>query len=83
MTLFKMFIIFTLFSLKYNYAKDYEKPIDLNIYCSEQSHRDVFPVNPHCSKCNNIDGIVRHKCTNPDGEDKYCTSCGKIILGNE
>ena len=50
-----------------------------NIYCTDESHRDAYPVNPFCTKCRGIDGTVRHECTNPNGESKYCSSCGKVV----
>ena len=48
-------------------------------YCYDVSHRGVYPVNPYCEKCGARDGIVMHKCTNPDGKEKYCRVCGKIV----
>jgi len=48
-------------------------------YCKDNTHRGVFPVNPYCTKCHGRDGIVQHKCSNPDGIDKFCSSCGKIV----
>jgi len=49
-----------------------------NNFCFDKTHRGVYPVNPYCSKCRGRDGIVMHECTNPNGEDKYCSVCGKI-----
>ena len=49
-------------------------------YCKDNTHRGVFPVNPYCTKCHGRDGIVQHECTNPNGIDKYCSSCGKKVL---
>lgn len=51
-----------------------------NIYCNDKNHRGKFPTNPYCTRCHGIDGIVPHKCTNPNGTEKYCSSCGKIVL---
>lgn len=48
-------------------------------YCTDKTHRGIFPVNPYCTKCHGADGFVQHKCTNPNGIDKYCPSCGKIV----
>lgn len=50
-----------------------------NIYCTDEAHRDAYPVNPYCEKCKGRDGVVQHECTNPNGEDKYCRTCGKIV----
>lgn len=50
-----------------------------NIYCTDESHRDTYPVNPYCEKCRGIDGVVQHECTNPNGEEKYCRTCGKVV----
>lgn len=50
-----------------------------NYYCKDETHRDVYPVNPYCTKCHGKDGIKQHECTNPNGKDKYCRSCGKKI----
>ena len=49
-------------------------------YCKDNTHRGVFPVNPYCTKCHGRDGIVQHECTNPNGIDKYCRSCGKKVV---
>lgn len=54
--------------------------INSNIYCNNFSHRGVVPVNPYCTRCHGRDGFVRHECTNPNGKNKYCPSCGKIVL---
>ena len=55
--------------------------IAINIeYCYDNSHRGVYPVNPYCEKCGVRDGIVMHKCTNPNGEEKYCRVCGKLLF---
>lgn len=51
-----------------------------NVFCFDNTHRGIYPVNPYCTKCHGRDGIVQHKCTNPNGEDKYCSSCGKIVV---
>ena len=48
-------------------------------YCTDNTHREVYPVNPYCTKCKGRDGIVPHECTNPNGIDKFCPSCGKIV----
>lgn len=50
-----------------------------NSYCKDESHRGVFPVNPYCTKCHNRDGIKKHECSNPNGEEKYCRTCGKKL----
>lgn len=50
-----------------------------DMYCTDETHRDAYPVNPYCKKCRGIDGIVQHECTNPNGKDKYCALCGKIV----
>ena len=50
-----------------------------NIYCTDESHRDAYPVNPYCEKCRGKDGIVQHECINPNGKDKYCRTCGKEV----
>ena len=49
-------------------------------YCYDTSHRGVYPVNPYCEKCGARDGIVMHQCTNPNGKEKYCRVCGKIVF---
>lgn len=49
------------------------------MYCTDESHKDAYPVNPYCEKCGGKDGIVQHECINPNGEDKYCRTCGKIV----
>ena len=54
--------------------------IGCNALCLNHNHRDVYPVNPICPKCGQHDGIVAHTCSNPDGKDKYCSVCGKIVL---
>lgn len=51
-----------------------------NIFCFNDTHRGIYPVNPYCTKCHGRDGIVQHKCRNPNGKDKYCSSCGKIVV---
>ena len=51
-----------------------------NVFCFDVTHRWIYPVNPYCTKCCGRDGIVQHECTNPNGNDKYCSSCGKIIV---
>lgn len=51
-----------------------------NIFCFDDTHRGIYPVNPHCTKCHGRDGIIQHECTNPNGEDKYCRLCGKIVV---
>lgn len=48
--------------------------------CFDITHRGKYPVNPHCTKCNDTDGITLHKCANPNGKDKYCRVCGKFII---
>ena len=53
--------------------------INANTYCMDKTHRGIYPVNPYCTKCKGRDGIVQHECTNPNGIDKYCSSCGKIV----
>lgn len=50
-----------------------------NMFCFDGTHRGIYPVNPYCTKCQGRDGIVQHECSNPNGEDKFCSSCGKII----
>ena len=50
-----------------------------NKLCYEAGHRGVYPVNPYCEKCGGRDGIVQHECQNPNGEEKYCRVCGKIV----
>jgi len=49
-------------------------------YCYDNSHRGVYPVNPYCEKCGVRNGIVMHECTNPNGEEKYCRVCGKLLF---
>lgn len=51
-----------------------------NVFCFDDTHRKIYPVNPYCTKCHGRDGIVEHECTNPNGENKYCSSCGKIVV---
>lgn len=51
-----------------------------NIFCFNDAHRDIYPVNPYCTRCRGRDGIVQHECTNPDGREMYCRSCGKIVI---
>ena len=51
-----------------------------NSYCKDNTHRGVFPVNPYCTKCHGRDGVVQHECTNPNGIEKYCRSCGKKVV---
>ena len=50
-----------------------------NMFCYEVSHREVYPVNPYCEKCRRRDGDIQHECTNPNGKEKYCRVCGKIV----
>ena len=50
------------------------------IVCFNNYHRGVYPVNPYCTKCHGRDGDVKHNCTNPNGKDKYCSVCGKIVV---
>lgn len=50
-----------------------------NTFCYEVSHREVYPVNPYCEKCRGRDGDIQHECTNPNGKEKYCRVCGKIV----
>ena len=52
-----------------------------NTYCFNNGHKGVYPVNSFCTKCHGRDGIVQHECANPNGMDKYCRRCGKIVLG--
>lgn len=51
-----------------------------NVFCFDYTHREIYPINPYCTKCHGRDGIVQHECRNPNGEDKYCSSCGKIVI---
>jgi hypothetical protein len=51
-----------------------------NIICYDNCHIGVNTVNPHCSTCGQVDGIVKHNCINPKGEKIYCTVCGKIVI---
>ena len=53
-----------------------------NMFCYEVSHKGVYPVNPYCEKCRGRDGDIQHECTNPNGEEKYCRVCGKIVSNN-
>lgn len=48
--------------------------------CFDITHRGKYPVNPYCTKCHGQDGVKLHKCSNPNGEDKYCRVCGKFII---
>lgn len=52
--------------------------IQKTIYCHNIEHKETIPANPFCTTCRQIDGIVQHNCTNPDGKEIYCPSCGKI-----
>lgn len=49
-------------------------------FCFDKKHRKIYPVNPYCTKCHGRDGVVQHECKNPNGRDKYCSSCGKIVI---
>lgn len=51
-----------------------------NTFCFNTYHKDSFPVNPYCTKCHGRDGIVQHECKNPNGKDRYCRTCGKIVF---
>lgn len=51
-----------------------------NIFCFDDTHRGIYPVNPYCTKCHGRDGFTQHECTNPNGEDKYCRLCGKKVV---
>ncbi len=53
-----------------------------NSFCFDSTHRGIYPVNPYCTRCRGRDGIVQHECTNPDGREIYCRSCGKIVFEN-
>ena len=53
--------------------------INKNKFCYEVGHREEYPVNPYCEKCGERDGVVQHECKNPNGENKYCRVCGKIV----
>lgn len=48
--------------------------------CVDITHRGKHPVNPCCPKCGQNDGIIQHKCSNPNGIDKYCRVCGKVVI---
>ncbi|MBP3595864.1 MAG: hypothetical protein J6J60_00465 [Clostridia bacterium] len=50
-----------------------------NNYCKDEAHRGIYPVNPYCTKCHDRDGVKKHECKNPNGKDKYCSSCGKKL----
>ena len=50
-----------------------------NMFCYEVSHREIYPVNPYCEKCRGRDGDIQHECRNPNGKEKYCRVCGKIV----
>lgn len=51
-----------------------------NAFCFNDNHKGIYPVNPCCTKCHGRDGIVQHECKNPNGKDKYCRVCGKIVI---
>ena len=48
--------------------------------CCDTSHIGQYPVNPYCTKCQGRDGIVQHECQKPNGRERYCRTCGKIVL---
>lgn len=50
-----------------------------NELCYEIEHRGIYPVNPYCERCGRRSGFIQHKCTNPNGKEKYCRVCGKIM----
>ena len=60
-------------------VESFENEIN-NIYCQDYTHKDVFPINPYCTKCQAREGQVQHKCTKPNGIDIYCRVCGKEML---
>lgn len=52
--------------------------VQKTMYCTDISHKNAYPVNPFCTTCRQINGIIQHECKNPNGEEIYCPSCGKI-----
>lgn len=48
--------------------------------CFDITHRGKYPVNPYCTKCHGNDGFIIHECSNPNGKDKYCRVCGKVVI---
>lgn len=48
--------------------------------CCDVSHVGQYPVNPYCTKCQGRDGIIQHECQKPNGRERYCRTCGKIVL---